>query len=149
QYVASIAPIALVCGAVGLAAHRWRVVVVPAALMVGVLSWLTWQHVHVYHDSESLWRDTLTKNPDSWIAHTNLAQTLILPENTRAEGLEHFERAYELAPNRAETIWRAGQVRAERKQYVEAIGFFDRAIGLEPEFAEPYYSKGLALEELN
>ena len=57
QYMASIGLIVL--GAAGLnRAPR----VIPATLVV-LLGALTWQQAGIYRDLETLWRDTLAKNP--------------------------------------------------------------------------------------
>ena len=37
-----------------------------------VLATLTWFHCHAFKNSESLWVDTLAKNPKAWMAHNNL-----------------------------------------------------------------------------
>ena len=36
-----------------------------------VLALLTWNQGHIYRDVETLWRDTLAKNPTAWMAHTS------------------------------------------------------------------------------
>ena len=56
---------------------------VPALL--GCLGALTFRQTFVYHDVESLYRDTIAKNSASWIAYLNLG--------THLDGLGHSEEA--------------------------------------------------------
>src|SRR5439155_18907710 len=58
------------------------VVLVPLVVLTMVRS-------VVFSDNEALWRDTLAKNPDSWMVHLNLAKVLDACENA-AEAGEHF-----------------------------------------------------------
>ena len=81
QYVASIGMITLVVSAgttIAQRAGRWGhdLGTCAAAAVLLVLGVSTWRQVHVYQDQETLWRDTLTKNPDSWVAHCNLGVVL-------------------------------------------------------------------------
>jgi hypothetical protein len=43
---------------------------------VAVLFWRRVRLAHIYQDVDTLWRNTLTKNPQCWMAHNNLAMTL-------------------------------------------------------------------------
>ena len=48
---------------------------VPAALVV-FLGVLSWRQSGIYSDAETLYRATLARNPESWMAHHNLAKAL-------------------------------------------------------------------------
>jgi tetratricopeptide (TPR) repeat protein len=100
QYLASIGVLALVVGAAvaGLRSitPRWPAVLVAVSLpALAALTTLTWQRTHIYADRESLWRDTLAKNPASWIAHNNLA-TLLLEDGRIDEAMRHLDIAVQL-----------------------------------------------------
>jgi tetratricopeptide (TPR) repeat protein len=82
QYTASIGPIALfAAGGAHLLERRGanarRLAGAAAALLLLALGMLTWQQAHVYANQETLWRDTITKHPGSWMAHTNLGRELL------------------------------------------------------------------------
>ncbi len=63
-------------------AERPACVIGPQLLLLA-LAGLTWQQTHVYRDLETLWRDTLAKNPGCWLAHNNLGLVLTGREGRR------------------------------------------------------------------
>lgn len=70
-----ISAMAFIAGSVAMFA---RVKVARAAVIVAlpVLAALTWRQARIYHSAETIWRDTLAKNPASWMASNNLAMLL-------------------------------------------------------------------------
>lgn len=102
QYLAGIGLIALACGwaatrLAGSGATVRRLAAVAGLILLVLLGTLSWRQGHAYADRETLWRDTLTKNPDAWIAHNNLAG--LLTESGRfPEAIEHFTEALRLRP---------------------------------------------------
>ncbi len=79
QYFAIIGPIVL--------AAAWIKKPVVAALLVLVLSILTWRQCRIYANEEALWRATLRLNPQCWLAHGNLGE---YPGATRKTGPGDF-----------------------------------------------------------
>jgi Tfp pilus assembly protein PilF len=71
QYLASIAVLAGVAWIVAT-----RTDVVYGTILVVGMAVLSWQQCGIYHDRETLWRDTVAKNPGSSLAQTSLGNEL-------------------------------------------------------------------------
>jgi tetratricopeptide (TPR) repeat protein len=102
QYLASAGPIALFAAAVATAAARLsrgpgRAVVATAALAPVFLGALTWHQCHIYKDAETLWRDTLARNPSAWMAHSNLGSILYV-RGDDAQAAPHLRQALDVIP---------------------------------------------------
>jgi tetratricopeptide (TPR) repeat protein len=77
QYHAGLALITLVASAAAMVAagqppHRKKIMTVAGALPLIALGLLTYRQVRVYRDPETLFRDTIADNPESWAAYENL-----------------------------------------------------------------------------
>jgi tetratricopeptide (TPR) repeat protein len=81
-----------------------------ASLVVLVpLVWLTWRDTHAYANKDTLYRTTLARNPDAWLAHNNLAALLLEQEPPQpAEALTHAREAVRLAPEQPATHFNLG-----------------------------------------
>ncbi|MHC4991991.1 MAG: tetratricopeptide repeat protein, partial [Planctomycetota bacterium] len=77
QYLASLGIIALVVGGfvcvVGESGRQRLFASVPLVLCF----MLTWIQSATYQSAETVWRDTLAKNPSAWMPHNNLASLLL------------------------------------------------------------------------
>jgi len=114
---------------------------------VAVLAGLTFQQTRIYRDEDTLWRDTLHKNPASWMAHNNLGQLHGAREEYEL-ALKHFQRAIELNPsdylaetNVAEALNRLGR-------YEEAVVHLQHVIEVEPALADAHFFLWVALRQL-
>ncbi len=93
----------------GITDTKW----VPIAALVcgvGTLMTLTWNQVQIYRDVETLWYDTLAKNPDCFLAHNNLGAIL----NRRgefAEAQRHLKEALRVKPDFIDAIVNMGKAR--------------------------------------
>ena len=70
-----------------------------AAPLAVVLGALTWPQAGNYRDEETLYRATLRRNPDAWLAHNNLGNILLAIPGRRDEALAHFHEALRLNPD--------------------------------------------------
>ncbi|MCH9057188.1 MAG: tetratricopeptide repeat protein [Planctomycetes bacterium] len=140
QYLASIAPITLVVVALSLVVgrmnpdhgemgkpRRLNIRSATGALLLVTLGVLTWRQSHIYTDPVTLWRDTLSKNPDSWLAHLNLGGELER-EGRLEEAIAHWETVAELGgdvykarTNMALALVKLGDPHAAVRQLREAI----------------------------
>jgi protein O-mannosyl-transferase len=100
-YLSSLGLLALVAALVARAAAGLRVPMLFygfAILVLPALGLLTWRQTAIYRDSETLWCDTLARNPGSWIAHDNLGASLLAAGHLD-KAMDHFRRAIEINPN--------------------------------------------------
>lgn len=88
QYLASLGPFAL--AAAGLAAWPVRARRACAVVLALVLGTLTLAQSRSYHDAETLWRTTLARNPEAWMARGNLAK-LLSERGAHEEALRELE----------------------------------------------------------
>ena len=85
-YLSALGIIALVAALVVRVAEFLRTPAVVygfGAIVLPVLALLTWRQAGMYTDMETLWRTTLAKNPDCWMAHNNLGVALADPGAVR------------------------------------------------------------------
>ncbi len=106
QYIASIALITAAgeFGAAAAARIGRRARLPAAAVLAAVLAalgTLTWQRCLAFRDAETLWRDTLGKNPDAWLAHNNLG-VILRARGLDEEAIAHYRRSVELKPDYGE-----------------------------------------------
>jgi len=117
--------------------------VIPATLVV-LLGALTWQQAGIYRNPETLWRDTLAKNPDCWMAHNNLGH-LLSNQGHIEEAMEHYHKAIQIDPNSYETLGNLGNTLATLGRFDEAIKNYRKFIQINPNDAAALNNLALAL----
>jgi tetratricopeptide (TPR) repeat protein len=122
--------------------HRGRSVgvVVGVGVMIA-LGAATWDRACVYAADQTLWRDTLTKNPKAWVAHDNLGIDLEHAGKIE-EAIAHYEQALRIEPDYAEAHYHLGNALAQTGKIEEAIAHFEQALRIEPDDAEAHYNLG-------
>jgi tetratricopeptide (TPR) repeat protein len=148
QYVASIGLIALFAAGVSRLAGTWQlghnIRCTLSASLLAVLGALTWQQALIYQNSETLWRDTLAKDPNSWMAQNNLGDVL-LKSGRIPEAIEHWVHALRVKPDFAEAHYNLGVALAQAGRIPEAIERWEQALRLKPDYPEAHYNLGTAL----
>jgi tetratricopeptide (TPR) repeat protein len=149
QYLASMGPLAL-AGA-GLA--RFSDIVIPkrpllqSGLCAGLLLFLgmaSWQRTGVYESQETLWTDTLAKNPNCWVGQYNLG-IVFLQKGQVDKALEDFQSAVEINPNYLEAHSNLGLALLQEGQMDEAVAHFKKASEIAPNSLTTHYNLGVAL----
>ena len=149
QYVASIGPLALAgAGMVRLAdfvipKKLWLQSSLCAGLLL-ILGMLSWQRAWAYESEETLWTDTLTKNPSSWMAYDNLGVALY-QKGQVDEAIDHYQKALQINPNFAEAHSDLGLALFQKGQMDEAITHYQKALEIKPNYVEAHYNLGNAL----
>jgi protein O-mannosyl-transferase len=149
QYLASVGVIALVAGVATWLFARlgppYRSAgLALAGLMSCILGTLTWRQCLIYRSEETLWLDTVAKNPQSGPAHYYLAS-----ERVRQGRLDEAEASYGVAlrlqPDSALLHNNHGMFLFQRGKLEEAVAEFSAAVRIAPDWANMHQNLATAL----
>ena len=153
QYAACIGPLALVGAGLGRAwlnqtgrtslTGRTIAQAVSVGLLLG-LGALTWHQARAYQNAETLWRDTAAKNPDSWLAHSNLGR-ILKNQGRLDEALEQYKEALRISPSDVDSMVSAGNALFGKGQYDEAMSYYARALQINPANPEAHVNMAVIL----
>jgi protein O-mannosyl-transferase len=147
QYVASIGPLALAGAWLTVGAGRWCVgkpILKPAlagALLL-TLGVLTWRQGGMYADPETLWRATIIRNPNSYLAHESLS-SILSRQGKVDEAMIHLRKALELHPDYAEAHYNLGVALDLKGQEDAARIEFQTALAIQPTHVLAWNGLGL------
>ena len=145
QYLACIGPIALAsAGIVSLSDKftQYRAVIVSAAvLIVASLGTLTWRQAATYTDIETLWRTTLARNPECWMAHTNIGLVLF-QKGQIDDAIAHYRSALQMQPDWWDAEYNLGTALLAKGQVDEAILHCEKAVAMRPTDPDAQVSLG-------
>jgi tetratricopeptide (TPR) repeat protein len=118
-------------------------------LLGGVLGTLTFRQAGMYRNLETLWKETIARNPGAWMAYVNLG-SLYTREDRVAEGLPYVQRALELKPEHPLALNTLAYVALHENRFADALHLCERAVrSPEPPRAEIFNNLGLAHAGLN
>ena len=149
QYLACIGPIALVVSAGAMICRRsagqWdRLVTLAAAAALLMLGVFTWRQGLIYNDPETLWRDTLAKNPDAWMVHNNLG--LVLTDQGRVEeAIAEYRASLRIKPDHWGAHYNLANALVAQGKLANAITEYQVVLRAEPNFAPAHDNLGGAL----
>jgi len=149
QYLASLGLIALgTAVAASLLSHLGNAgrpvsVALSAAVLIA-LGFRVWQQGRIYADLETLWQDTLAKNPQAWMAHNNLG-TVYEERGELTNATYHYSETLRLKPDHARAHVNLGNICYRQKDLEGAIRHFAEAVRIDPRFGEAYSNWGAAL----
>ncbi|MGD1095269.1 MAG: tetratricopeptide repeat protein [Bryobacteraceae bacterium] len=148
QYLASLGIIIPAAAGLTMAAGR-----VPERVVWGVLLMtlgiLTWRQSGMYRDAVTLYQETLVRNPDCWMAHTNLGTELALIPGRVPEAIAHFEAALRIKPDSARAEYDLGLNLAKMSgRTADAIPYYEAALRFDPNFPEAHNNLGIALADI-
>ncbi len=136
QYLASIGIIALVVATAKAVLDQvmeddafFRKLI--TGIVVATLFTLTWQQGKIYEGLEVLWRDTLAKNPTSFMAHNNLG-ALLNRRGDFQEAESHLRQSIELKPGFYDSIINLAKANEGQLELDEASRLYQQATELNP-----------------
>lgn len=101
---------------------------------------MTWQ------DAVTLWSDSVSKSPQYYRPHYNLALALQRRSNVK-EALEHYSEAVRLKPDYVQAHVNLGIALGQQGKLKEAIMRFSEALRISPDYAKAHENLGAALVE--
>lgn len=155
QYLASMGLIALATGAGVSAARRWSrsrggrlALTTVAVILLAALGQASWHRGSVYLDLETLWRDTIDRNPECWMAQHNLGMVY----ETRGEvdrAIVQYRKAVDIRPDLEASHFNLGTMLARAGDLSGARASFEEALRIRPAYTEAWNNLGnvLILEE--
>lgn len=133
QYLASLGPIALACGAAARACRAWRpgMKAAAAGALLALLGGLSWKQAKIYKDEETLWADTLAKNQKAWVAHYNTGISLAA-RGKLPEAIGHYRAAAGLRPQDGDIRNNLALALMRQGALEEAEGEFQASLRIKP-----------------
>ena len=136
QYLASMGPLALAAAGLvrlegtTLPAPPWLRASLGAGLLL-VLGVVSWQRAGVYQDEDTLWSDTLAKNPACWVGYNNYG-VVLSEKGEKDAAIANFQKSVELNPNYTAAQNNLGFALAERGDLDGAMIHFQQALRTNP-----------------
>ena len=152
QYLASVGLIALVVAAGARICQRAGqpgrdLGTLAGAIVLLTLGASTWRQARIYRDPETLWRDTVAKNPQCWMAQYNLG--VALGQTGRlGEAIAHLQQALRIDPDLAEVHNNLGIALVQTGRIEDAIAHYQQALQIKPVYAEAHNNLAVALARL-
>ncbi|HSI37000.1 MAG TPA: tetratricopeptide repeat protein [Tepidisphaeraceae bacterium] len=144
QYLASIGPIALFAAVVTRYCPRaWAAA--PAAVLLPVLALQTYTQCFAYDDYETLYRDTIEKNPAAWMAHNNLG-TLLEFVGRHDEAIASYTLAAAHVDYDPDAHVNLGKLLTQIGRPAEAVPHLRTAVRIAPADADAHFQLARALE---
>ena len=149
QYLASISLVALATSmASNFAAKQFTetrsLATMAVVCVTATLMGLTWQQTKIYEGLEVLWRDTIARNPSSFMAHNNLG-ALLNRRGDYPEAETHLIEAMTLKPDFVDAVVNRGKAREGQGDFADAEKFYRRAVEMQPNFAPALNGLGAML----
>jgi Flp pilus assembly protein TadD len=140
QYLACVGPIVAASFGIHSFFLRYRERISErafCAILLALLCILTWRQSRSYTDIETLWRTTIDRNPDCWLAQGDLGAVLY-DKGQVDEAIARFRCSLTIQPENAEAQNNLGSALARKGQVDEAMMRFRQAVAIRPNFAEAH-----------
>ena len=153
QYHASVALIALAAAAAAVAGTRLRPWIgawsrAAAGGLLMTLAVVTFRQTFVYHDLETLYNDTIAKNPNGWIAYLNLGTHFDSIDRCE-DAIEIVKRGIRIKPDEPRLYACLGNALGKLSEKTKneslrqaAFEQYQEAVRLNPGYYDVYHSMG-------
>jgi tetratricopeptide (TPR) repeat protein len=113
-------------------------------MLLLTLGVLTWRQCGMYADLDTLWRTTIARNPNCFLARNNLGN-IFFRDGRMDEAIEQYQKALEIWPRYALARNNLGNAFLRSGRLDEAMEQYERALALRPDDAETHDNLGNVL----
>ncbi len=145
-YLAAIGPMVITAAGVNALSSLFRKTPgVPGWLLpvivITILTLMTFRQARMYADPETLYRTTIRKNIDCWMAYNNLG-ILMADAGRTDEAVTCYRKALEINPGFAKAYGNLGNVLARTGSPDSAIVQYGKALQIDPDYVEAHINLG-------
>lgn len=153
QYLASLGVIvpgiALLFWVIERISMRKAVTIAGSVLLILLLGVLAWRQSRMYRDIETLYRTSLERNPDSWLAHYNLGMLLADEPGQLPDAIAEYQAALQIKPDYADAHHNLGIAFSRIPgRLPDAISEYQAALRIEPDDSGVHNDLGVALAHI-
>jgi tetratricopeptide (TPR) repeat protein len=138
-HVPALGILTLACAALARLAERTHIPwALPAfaGVLLPLLAVQTWRQTPQYAGKETLWIETIKRNPAAWLAQNNHGSALVT-EGRLEEAVSFFKSCLQTKPDYAEAWNNLGGALVQLAKYEESLDAYRHAIALDAELS-PY-----------
>jgi len=142
QYLACAGLFALVAAGITIALGKKSFLKFAlCGMLLLTLGVLTWRQCGMYSNIENLWRVTIQRNPNCWMAYNNLG-FFLLQKGETDEAVAALKRALKIYPDYPEASNNLGAAMIRAGRLDEAVIDFQKTLAIDPDYASAYYNLG-------
>jgi tetratricopeptide (TPR) repeat protein len=131
--------------------HLWpeekmrKIIVIPAAIILAALAFLTWQQCGYWKNSTTIFSHTLQVTKNNYLAHTNLGVALVKDGKTE-EGISHYHEALQIKPDDSNAHYNLANALKKQGAIDGAIAHYREAVKWNPDYSKAHNNLGVCLE---
>jgi len=115
--------------------NDWRIPAVLSAVLLTVLTGLSWRQAQYWRDSSALYGHAIRVTENNYLAHNNLGAVL-MDAGKYDQAMRHFQKVLEIRPRYPIAHNNAGNLYALRKDYDRSVDHFRKAVQYAPNYYE-------------
>src|ERR1700689_518176 len=127
---------------------RRALTIACCSMLILVLGVLTWRQCRMYRDIETLHRESLARNPGSWLAHYNLGVLFAEMPGRLPDAIAEYQAALRIKPDYAEAHVNLGiALSFTPGRLPDAVAEYQAALQIDPDYAEAHLNLGNILSQ--
>jgi tetratricopeptide (TPR) repeat protein len=123
-----------------------KIIILPAAIILAALTFLTWQQCGYWKNSIELFNHTLHATKDNYLAHYNLGVALAA-EGKNEEAIVHYLEVIKIKPDDANAHCNLGVALDADGKKEQALAHYLYALKINPHFDKAHYNLAMAFKE--